>query len=412
MPNVYICSRSCRRRGLDATKIQTYFILNGHKIVHNPKKADYIFFVACGFHGDIAEECSRKIQKLQKYDAELIVAGCLPLNSKDVLKKVFDGRTLGTKDIDRIDDFFPENKVKFKDVEDANFVLDTNHRYYKYKRLLEKNKFFYKTVIGILDILYRVKSGKNSFHYNVFPIKPLFHVRIAWGCDSKCTYCVIRKSTGPFHSKPFEKCIEEFKLGLSQGYKLFLLTAVNSGCYGMDIGHNFPELLDEITKISGSYKIIIRGIYPNWLIKYIDELEEIAKRKKIKVFGIPIQSGSSRILKMMKRTIDLDKLADACIRLQRADPDMIVDTHYIIGFPTETEEDFEKTLNLAKKIDSRVVYFFPFSCRAGTGAEHLEPKVSVGEIQNRINKTKQVLTKKGYKAKTVLDMGLPLFEKE
>lgn len=415
MKKICITANACRRRGLDAKRIQSYFLKNGYNVVKNPKKADIIIYVACGFHGNIAESNFKRIKEFQKYNAELIVAGCLPINEKENLSKYFNGRTLGTKELNRIDskidELFPENKKKFWDIEDANFLF-SNSKLYPLLELLLKIKLFKIFCFKFIEYSYRHIRGMNSFKSTVFPIKPLFHLRVAWGCDSKCTYCVIRKSTGPFHSKPLDQCIKEFKKGLSQGYKDFIITAVNSGCYGKDIGSSFPELLDELTKIPGDFKIIIRGLYPNWLIKYIDELEEIIKRNKIKLLGIPIQSGSPQILKLMNRRTELEKLKNACRRLQNADPNLIIDTHYIIGFPTETDEDFQHTLKLVKDIDSKVVYFFPFSSRTGTAAEKLKPKVTNKQIQLRIKKAQQFLENLGYQSNSVLKMRLPLFEKK
>jgi len=400
MKKVYIQAYSCRRRLLDSRRIESYFIKNGHKIVNSPKKADIIFYIACGFHGDVASHNFKKITKLQKYKAKLIVAGCLPINEKENLSKYFTGTTIGTKELNRadskIDHIFPENKIKFNEVEDGNicFPLDTKSNIYM--KFLRKNILLEKIFLKILDYFQKLILGENSFDHILFPIKQPFHVRIAEGCNNKCSFCIIRFSAGPFHSKPFNQCIGEFKKGLSEGYKNFVICAVDTGCYGTDIHSSFPELLGAMVKIPGDYKISIRTFNAHWLIKYIDELEEIFKSGKIKNIGIAIQSGSPRIIKLMNRSYNLEKVKNAIQRLRAADPNLIIENHYMVGFPTETEENFQATLNFINDIDSNFLVFFRFSSRPGTPLDKLQPKITSEQIEHRIKKAQKYLKNLGY----------------
>ncbi len=401
MSNVFIQAYACRRRLLDSRKIESYFIKNGHNIVNSPKKADIIIFVACGFHGDVASNNFKKITQLQKYDAKLIVAGCLPINEKENLSKYFDGTTIGTKELNRIDSkidsIFPENKIKFNEIDDGNICFPIDIKINHYTNFLRKSILLENLYLKIMDYIQKHIQGEKSFKYVLFPIKQPFHIRIAEGCNGKCSYCAIRFSAGPFHSKPFDECIAEFKKGLSEGYKKFAICAVDTGCYGTDINSSFPELLDAIIKISGDYEIIIRTFNSTWLIKYIDKLEEIIKSGKIKDIAIPIQSASPRILKLMKRNYNIEKLKNAIQRLREADPNLIIETHFMIGFPTETEEDFQKTLDFVKDIDSNFLVFFRFSSRPGTAMEKLQPNITSKQIESRIKKTKIYLKKQGYR---------------
>jgi len=411
MKKVCIKFSGCRRRSLDAQRIKTYFEKNGYEIVYDPKIADINILGCCAFHEHMANTNLKKIEKFQRYKGELIVAGCLPIIEKEKLAKIFNGRTLGTKYINDIDKLFPDSKIKFEDIEDANFKYSSKKHNY-IKSSLRKFKPIEKFYLKIDKFIYRNLVGKNSLQDLAFPRhQKLFHVRIGNGCNSKCTFCVIRKSNGPFKSKPLDQCIKEFKKGLSLGYKRFMITATNPGYYGLDINSSLAELFDNFTSYSGDFDISIRGVYPEFIIKYIDEFEESFKRNKIKSINIPIQSGSRRILKLMNRDIDLVKLKNAIKRLQDASPNLVIDCNYIIGFPTETDEDFQKTLNLIKEIDSKIVYFFPFSARPGTIANELEPKVTKKQMKQRKKIAKKTLKSYGYSAKLLSLMKLPLFQK-
>ena len=242
-------------------------------------------------------------------------------------------------------------------------------------------------------------SGKNSLLQEVLLESindETYYIRIAWGCTGNCSYCVIKKAIGPIKSKPLEECLREFNEGLKQGYKRFLLTADETGSYGIDINTNLIELLDRITTVSGEYSIILRALRPGWAIKYEEELIEILKRNKIKRFEIPIQSGSDRILKLMHRFSDSDKIRDAILKFKKASDGLIVYTHMIIGFPSETWEDFEKSFSLIKEADIDAGLIFPFSCRKGSEAENIEPKISKKEILRRFRYARRYLIKQNY----------------
>lgn len=398
MKKIFIYLEACKRRAFDAIKIKNYFLKNGHEIVNKPENADYIIFFTCAFKNEMAELCLNILKEFQQYDAELIVAGCLPGIEKVKLAEIFDGKTINTKELDEIDILFPENKIKFKEIDDEN-ILD---QVFDEGRLIGNTKNFLSKIRWLANIYLRIKNhvlkclfGEQSVIYSHTTTKPFF-IRIAKGCLGNCSYCAIKKGIGPLQSKSLHHCINEFKKGLKGGYDNFHLLAGDTGAYGLDIGSNFPELLDNITKIPGEYKISIGGLNPRWLVKYINELEEILKRNKILVLGIPLQSGSSRILKLMLRYHATEKIRDALLRLKTYYPDLTLSTSCIVGFPTESKEDFIQTLDLIKKSNYDNGALFPFSCKTGTEAEKLESKISKKEMLKRLKFAKKYLKKAGY----------------
>jgi len=390
---------------LDACRIRSYFLQNNHKIVNNPKDAEIIFFIGCSVGDSVTNKSLNIVKEFQKYDAELIVAGCLPYIDKEKLNHVFYGRTIGTKDFDKnpekMDELFPENKIKFKDIDDANIALN-NVNEDKPKIAL---KLFFKNIRWIGNFYFRIKNhifknllGENSFFYFLFSIinKPIYRIRISWGCNSNCTYCGIKKAIGPHKSKSINQAIEEFRRGVHKGYKHFALNADDIGAYGTDIGSSFPELLDKITSISGEYKISISNLSPKWLVRYIDDLEDIIKTEKIIALGVPIQSGSNRILKFMKRYHEEEKILESLQRLKNAFPQLLLYTHIIIGFPTEKEEDIDQTLSFIKKCNYNAGSVLSYTCKSGSKAELIEPKISKKEINRRLIYAKNFLKKEGY----------------
>ena len=403
MKKVFIYSAPCYRRDLDAAKTASYFLKNSYKLVYNPKDADIIVFFTCAIFNSVVEWSLNKINFFQKCDARLIVAGCLPEVDGEKLSNIFKGSVISTKTIEKIDELFPENKYKFSDIEDANFRWDN----------YDKSEFetIIKNLIDRIPLLNFIIAECNSFfiknyhsgqsHIYILNSKKPFNIRIGFGCNSNCSYCAIKKAVGTYKSKQIETCLKEFKKGLNEGYKYFELIADNLGPYGCDINSSLVELLDKITIIKGDYKLSLVGFDPRWAVKYTHEIEKMIKIGKIISLDIPIQSGSRRVLKLMNRYPNIEKINEAIHRFSDITHDLHISTQVIIGFPSETEEDFKQTLDFLIKSEFSTIILLPFSCRTGTAAEGINPKISKEVIFRRMKEAKKALKRNGYLSKSV-----------
>ena len=400
MKKIFIYSAGpCWKRSLDATKIQNYLTKNNYKIVDKPEDADTIIIITCAFLNYKSEFALNKVKEFQKYGAELIVAGCLPDIDEEELAKIFNGRTLTTKELDnKIELLFPPlSNIKFIEIADPNTLfegLEGSRVLRITEKIFEKLNPLEKAYAKIGNHILSHLLGEQSLGYQLS--KDQFHIRISWGCKGNCSYCAIKKAIPFFKSKQFDECIREFKRGLKEGYKYFILDASDVGAYGLDKNSNFPDLLDEMTKISGDYKISIRELHPRWIVKYIDYLEEIVKRHKMLILDIALQSANSRILKLMYRYSDKDKIRDAVLRLRKATPDVLLTVECIIGFPTETWEEFEETLHFIRDVGFNGGQIYLFSCKNGTEAENIAPKIANEEMIKRLQYSKKFLKTIGY----------------
>ena len=395
--NVYILAKACSQRQLDAKKIETYLIENNYKIVNHPKFADIIIFVTCAFRNNMAKNALNKIKNLQRYNAELIVAGCLPGIDKEELSKVFKGKVIITKDLNKIDSLFPKNLKKFQDFDDENILfhgIDPSNIYGKIRTKIPFIDNFYS---NIKKNVYKILFGEDSIVYRYSVKDSAYRIRLSWGCNGNCAYCAINKSVGPHHSKAIDQCIKEFQKGLKEGYKKIHLVGDNVSFYGADIGSSLIELLDEITNISGDYKLYIENLNSEWVTNNIDDFEKILKRNKIRNVCVGIQSGSSNVLELMNRYSHVEKMKEVLSNLRKNHPDIIFNSLYIVGFPTETEDDFKGTLLFIKTINFTDGHIYPFSLRAGTKAEELEPKIPNETISERMIYAKKYLRTIGYK---------------
>jgi len=211
---------------------------------------------------------------------------------------------------------------------------------------------------------------------------------------------------GPHISKSIESCVNEFKEGISLGYKTFLLSGDDTGAYGIDNLSSFPELLYKIIRLKETqYEIEIKGLNPVWMVKYIDDLEKILKSERINKISCPIQSASSRILKLMNRYSNVEKIKDAFLRLKKAYPKLKFSTHIILGFPTETMEDLEKTISFLDDIEFDYVLIFTYVEIPGAKSEMIEPKIPKDIMEKRLKYLKKHLKKEGYQSIFLGGMG-------
>ncbi len=401
---IFICANNvCERRKLDIRRIATYFTKNGYQIITNSRKADIIILSTCGADDILAKYHLDNINRFKKYRADLIVAGCIPDTDKEKFEKIYDGKFITTKNLEKIDTYFPDNKIKFNEIEDCNqpwITIDESKINGVFKKLFMSSVITKKLYVEFLD--YLLKKFINEDHLLLdnlldLPFDDFYTIRISEGCLGNCSYCAIKRALSKFRSKPFNQCITEFKKGLDAGFSNFFITAEDTGAYGKDIGKTIVDLLDELTKIKGKYSIRILEINPVWLIQHIDSFEGIIKRGKIKAINVPIQSGSNRLLKLMHRYSNSEKIQDVLLRLKKAHPDLTLGTHIIVGFPTETEEEFKETLQLIKKTKINIGLLIPMSIKQDTVAENIEPKITQNEISRRLKYGKKYLNQLGYK---------------
>ncbi len=403
MPKIFIFTNGCEQRSLDARKFSTYFRKNNYVIVNRPEEADIIFFITCAFIDTVAQKSLSRIKEFQKYEAELIVAGCLPIIDKEKLLKIFNGKTIGTYYLDKkpelVDALFPENKIKFNEIKDENVLFPSYVKkpfFVMITKLLIKLNFFREILFKLREYVIKNIYGQGTSAQRFLSNEPRFVVRISWGCYGNCAYCGIKKAIGGHKSKPLEVCLEEFKKGLKLGYKRFVLISDDTGAYGLDIGSSMPELLEKITQLDGEYEIELYNVHPEWIVKYINSLEKIMKNKKITYIESPLTHGSPRVLKLMRRYSDTEKMKDAFLKLKKINPDLQLFANIIIGFPTETEEELFEALSFAKDCGFNSGFVYKFSLRSGTPAEKIQPHYSEEEKTRRLKKAAKIMKRFGF----------------
>lgn len=214
------------------------------------------------------------------------------------------------------------------------------------------------------------------------------HISIIRGCDKYCTYCVVPYTRGPEVSRDPDSIVEEVKMLAGQGYKEFTLLGQNVNSYGKDkkeFNCLFHELLYRIDKVPGVERVRFMTSHPVDITK--DLMEAIRDLKSVCEFvHFPIQAGSSRILRKMHRIYTLEQYLEKVHMLKEIVPNVSLGTDIIVGFPTETEEEFQMTYDILKEIEYSVAFIFAYSARKGTPAMRWKDDIPEEVKQERLQR--------------------------
>jgi len=338
----------------DSNKMR--FILNSKKWeeVEDEKEADIVILNSCTVKQQTENRIIKKLQDLYLIKKPCVLAGCLYLREKLIREKYPKIPIISPSSVSKIYTAC-DNALKGREY--------TNIDYY------DKNDLF-TTYQGIIA-----------------------SIPLAEGCTGNCTYCETHLARGKLRSYTIRKIKIEVEKAVKSGAKEIQLTAQDTGAYGLDINTNITEVLKEVLKIKGNFQIRLGMINPNHVIKYLDELIKIYQNEKMyKFLHIPVQSGSDKILKNMNRFYTESEFKKIVSVFRREFPEMTLATDVIIGFPGETEKDFQDTLELIKKCNFDVLNVSRFTPRPGTPAKKME-QLDNKLIKQRTGKTSKLFEK-------------------
>ncbi len=354
-------SLGCSKNLIDTEMCIGIFKKEKMEIVNNPEEADIIVINTCGFISSAKEEAINTILEMADYKENgnckyLIVMGCLVKRYKKELEKSLPEVDLFLS-IDEYDNLW--EKI-------ANLIGAE-----------AKSK-------NTLDYMDRVVSTGNTTAY----------LKIAEGCDNRCTYCAIPAIRGPYISRKFEDIIEEAKKLANSGIKEIIVIAQDTTKYGIDLygKPKLAELLQELCKIEGFKWIRFLYAYPesitDELIKVVKENEKICK-----YFDIPLQHFSDTVLKRMNRKSDSKSIENLINKIRKEIPNVILRTTMIVGFPGETEEDFIELYEFVNRAKFEKLGAFKYSKEDGTPASRIKEQIHPKTKQARYNKLMELENK-------------------
>ena len=243
------------------------------------------------------------------------------------------------------------------------------------------------------EVLKKQYTGRlkkfEDMYINEFPGRTRAFVNIQDCFDIFCSYCIIPFVRGKCRSKEENKVIEEITDLVKHGYKEVVLTGIHTGSYGVDLETNFADLLNKLVKIEGLERLRISSIETTELN---EDVLDVLRNSKVLVdhLHVPIQAGSNEILKSMKRKYDLDFFEKKIAEIRSIRPEISISTDVIVGFPGETEELFQTTIDTCKRVGFSKLHVFPYSERRGTASALMDGKVDQHEKKERARRLIEV----------------------
>ena len=400
-------STFCMERMLDCQKIADYLKLNGWRPAKRAGHAGLIMISTCSFGREEDESSLDYIRfylNRKRPGAQVLIMGCLPAINPQTLSPFKHIPTLSPTTLADIEKIVSPEAVQFAEVPEPNKIsaAEVTHNVFL-KKALWLRSYLVNAFRNFKPDLNTFKAGAAALgkgirylpvmktHINPFLScnrNGFYYLRISKGCLGSCSYCAKKYSTGNVHSKPFRTIINEFEAGLNAGEKRFYLLTEDVGCYGLDQQSNIVALLDAIFKAGASreFQIVISNFNARWFVKYYDDLAPLfaVHRDKITYVQIPIQSGSSRVLKFMDRHYTIEEVSSRLLDLRTRAPGINLTTDIIAGFPGETEEDFELTKEFLEKIRFQHVDIFGYEKRPHTRAGKLPGDLAPDVINRRV----------------------------
>ena len=344
--NYYIKTFGCQMNERDSEKVEGILLENNCKKTDTPEQADLIIINSCAVREKAENKLYSEIGRLRFRNkrAKIVAMGCVAQINYEKLKNVAD-IVIGTN---AIDEFY--NIVKEHDINGVFIKPNMDKPDYIFPHL--------KKITAYIDITY--------------------------GCDNFCTYCIVPHTRGREVSRKKESIIEEIKRLVDNGTKEVMLLGQNVNSYGKNFNYGFVDLLYEVNKIKGLERIRFTTSHPKDFSK--DLIYAIRDLKKLcEHIHLPLQSGSNKILKLMRRKYTIEEYLEKIYTYKEMVKDGSITTDIIVGFPQETEEDFEETLKILDEVKYDTSFSFKYSKRPFTRAKDMDGQVPEDEKLKRLN---------------------------
>ena len=346
MAKIWVEAYGCSASFADSEMISGLIVNGGHTLANSSKDADLNMIVTCSVKDATADKMVYRIKNLKT--KPLIVAGCMPKAEKDTVEKFSPKASLlGPSSISKTLDVIGSTlkgikRIEINDLDEPKIGLP---------------KVRLNPAVGIIEI--------------------------ASGCMSECTFCQTKLAKGDLQSYRVGDIVRQVKSEINDGCVEVWLTSTDNGCYGLDIDSSLPELIKAVSEIPSEFMIRVGMMNPMYLPRIRKDLLKSYENDKVfKFLHIPVQSGSDKVLKNMKRGHTSKTFLEANEEFRKKFDKFTMSTDIIVGFPTETEDDFLETVRLLEKTKPDIVNLSRYSARPGTKASKMR-QINVSEVKRR-----------------------------
>ena len=346
MAKIFVKAYGCSASFADSEMISGLILNGGHTLVDDSAESDLNIIVTCSVKDATANKMIHRIRSLES--SPLVVAGCFPKAERDTVERFArDASMLGPNSLgmtlEVIDSTLNgKRQIALEDSDVSKVGLP---------------KVRLNPVVGIIEI--------------------------ASGCMSECTFCQTKLSKGDLSSYRLGDIVRQVQTEIREGCKEIWLTSTDNGCYGFDIGTDLPSLVNAVTEIPGDFMIRVGMMNPMYMPRIKGGLiESLASEKVFKFLHIPVQSGSDMVLHDMKRGHTAETFRGIVKKARERCAECTISTDVIVGFPSETEEDFQRTVRLLDETRPDMVNLSKYSARPGTDAARSD-QIDVAEVRRR-----------------------------
>ena len=371
MKNAVIITYGCQMNVNESAKIKSILQNMGYNVIEDVSEADAVFLNTCTVREGAATQIYGKLGELMAVKEErgtiIGITGCFAQEQGEELAKKFPviDIVMGNQNIGKIPTAI--EKIESGDFKHVIYTGDED------------------------DLPPRLDAEFDS--------KKTASIPITYGCNNFCTFCIVPYVRGRERSVPMPQILDEVKVFVEKGYKEIMLLGQNVNSYGNDLetGENFAVLLDEICKIDGEF--LVRFVSPHPKDFGDDVIDVIAKNEKVaRCLHLPLQSGSSRILKLMNRKYTKEQYIELAEKIKSRIPGVALTADIIVGFPHETEEDFLDTLDVVDKIGFETSFMFMYSPRKGTAAAKMDGQLDQDVKKERLQRLIDLQNRKSKEA--------------
>lgn len=355
MKKVAFCTLGCKVNQYETNAMEESFLNLGYKVVNFDEKADIYVINTCTVTNMSDKKSRQMLRKAKQLNQNSVVVavGCYAQVAKEKLEKI----------------------------EEVDLILGNNEKkeIVKYVEEFQNEKF-----IHLEDVLHQKEFVDFGTTTNMETTRAV--IKIQDGCDRFCSYCIIPYARGRVRSRKIESVIEEIKNLVKNNVKEVVLTGIHIASYGKDFKENITliDLLEEINKIDGIERIRLGSLEPTIIndgfLERLSRLEKICHH-----FHLSLQSGCDETLRRMNRRYTTEEFENVTKLLRSTYKDVILTTDIIVGFPGETEEEFNVTYEFLKRICFYKMHIFKYSRRKGTRADLMEKQISP-EVQEKRSK--------------------------
>ena len=351
----------CKLNFSESSTLAREFERGGYKRVEPSEPTDVAVINSCSVTEHADKKCRNIIRKIHRRNPNAIIAvtGCYAQLKPEAIAAI----------------------------EGVDIVLSNNDKGDLYKRVVElkergKAEVYSCSVENLTRFFAAYSSGDRTRSF----------LKVQDGCDYKCAYCTIHYARGSSRNIPIADIVAEAQEIAAAGQKEIVITGINTGDFGRTTGERFIDLLRELDRVDGIERYRISSIEPNLIT---DEIIEFCAQspKFVPHFHIPLQSGSTRILGLMRRRYTAERYRERIAKIRELMPDSFLGVDVIVGFPGEGEEEFMETYRLLEEVGASFLHIFPFSERPGTPAVDMPGKVQSRISTERVSRLEELSSK-------------------